>query len=368
MISPPDLPGSTSLVVCSPDQRSIVETRPLPTPTSREILLRLHFCGLCGTDLFKLQHPSSPAPQVLGHEVVGTVVWTGGDVRGISDGDRVVVPHHVACGECELCRKGSETLCREFRVNLLSPGGFSEFVLIRERGVASALKKIPADVPDEAAIFVEPGACVVRGIRRAGHTLSESQPANLTCLILGAGSMGLLHLLILKALSPLTRVLLSDPISERREFASSLGADVLLDPGSPTWLESVRKMSSGDGVDTVFDTVGGAATLSQGLSATREGGTVILFAHSRPGEIASFDINSVFKYERRIIATYSGSLKEQDEVFNLLQSRTLDPSPLVSHRLPFSEFDKAIELSSRHLAHKILLYPDHFDQIHHSNA
>lgn len=365
MNEPTHLPPSTSVVVCGPGQKATVETRPRPTPTSGEVLLRLHFCGLCGTDLFKLQHPSSQDPQILGHEIVGSVVQTGSDVVEVIDGDRVVVPHHVACGVCDLCRKGSETLCSQFRANLLSPGGFSEFVLIRARGVESALKKVPRDLPDEVAIFVEPAACVYRGIRRAGHLVAESEVANHVCLILGAGSMGLLHLLVLKALNPATCVFVSDPISERRDLARSLGADGAFDPSSTRWLDSVLDVSSGAGVDTVFDTVGGTVTLSQGLRATREGGTVILFAHSKPGELASFDINSVFKHERRIIATYSGGLTEQDRIFELLQSKAFDPSPLVSHRLPFSEFDSAVELSRRHLAQKILLYPDRSD---HSNA
>src|SRR6187549_4107801 len=107
-----------------------------------------------------------PGP-VPGHEVVGTVEALGDGTVGFEPGDRVVVPHHVACGTCDLCRRGSETLCPLFRENLLVPGGFSEHILVRERAVRLAAFGLPPHVPDEAAVFLEPAACVLRGIRQS---------------------------------------------------------------------------------------------------------------------------------------------------------------------------------------------------------
>jgi threonine dehydrogenase-like Zn-dependent dehydrogenase len=233
---------------------------------------------------------------------------------------------------------------------------------VRERGVALALRTVASHLQDQAAIFLEPGACVLRGIKRAGHGISDQHSTFTTCLIIGAGSMGLLHVLMLKAWNPKARILVSDPIQERRAMARSLGADATLTPNSTDWHDSVREFSSDAGVDIVFDTVGGAKILTSALGATREGGTVVLFGHAPPGELAAFEINSVFKHERRIIATYSGGLEEQSEVLDLLESESLKPVPLVSHCLPFSEFDRAVELSRSHQAQKILLYPDHSDQ------
>ena len=141
---------------------------------------------------------------------------------GFEPGDRVVVPHHVACGTCDLCRRGSETLCPLFRENLLVPGGFSEHILVRERAVRLATFGLPPHVPDEAAVFLEPAACVLRGIRQS--RLLE-MPAALPALaaIVGGGSMGLLHLLVLKAVRPGLRVAVSDPLEERLELALRAG-------------------------------------------------------------------------------------------------------------------------------------------------
>src|SRR5262249_52547700 len=138
----------------------------------------------------------------------------GPGVAGFVPGDRVVVPHHVACGECVLCRRGAETLCPVFRENLLTPGGFSEHILVGERAVRRATFLVPEDLSDEAAVFLEPAACVLRGIRHARLAEMDSGGAPLVAAVLGAGSMGLLHLLVLKALLPAVRVAVVDPLAD----------------------------------------------------------------------------------------------------------------------------------------------------------
>jgi L-iditol 2-dehydrogenase len=333
------------------------ESRPRPAPGAGEMLLRLRCAGLCGTDLFKLRHGTAAAGAVLGHEVVGTVAALGEGVRGFAVGDRVAVPHHVACGECALCRRGSEPLCPAFRENLLVPGGFSEWVLVRERAVRVAAFGLPPHLSDEAAVFLEPAACVLRGVRQA--RLDEPGTAVGSAAILGGGSMGLLHLLVLKAVHPDLRIVLSDPLEERRALARRLGADAAEAPGAAA-LEAVAALSGGLGADAVFDTVGGAALLETALALSRPGGAVVLFAHAEAefGSHAGFDLNAFFKSERRVLGTYSSSLADQREAFRLLVSRRLDPSPLVTHRLPLSRLQDAVDLARERRALKVLLVPD----------
>ena len=134
------------------------DVRPIPAPGPGEMLLDLLCCGFCGTDLFKLDNKTVPAGTVLGHEFVGLVSEIGSSVSAFSVGDRVVVPHHVACGECPLCRRGSHTLCPVFKQNLMNPGGFAERVLIGARAVSMAARHIPDAVSNTAASFLEPGA------------------------------------------------------------------------------------------------------------------------------------------------------------------------------------------------------------------
>jgi L-iditol 2-dehydrogenase len=342
-----------------------LETRPVPRPGAGELRLRLRQAGLCGTDLFKLGQGTDVAGMVLGHEVVGTVDAAGPGVVGFAPGDRVVVPHHVSCGQCALCRRGAETLCPVFRENLLTPGGFSEHILVGERAVRLATFGLPDHLTDEAAVFLEPAACVLRGLRHARLAEIATPAAGTpppTVAVLGAGSMGLLHLLVLKAVFPAVRVVMVDPLEERRSLALGLAADAASLPGEEA-REAVADLTEGLGADAVFDTVGGAGPLEAALALTREGGTAVLFAHAGTetggeGEHAAFDLNRFFKSERKIVATYSGSLAEQREIWRLLITHRLDPRPLVTHRLPLSRFAEAVELARGRRALKVLLAPD----------
>lgn len=351
-----------TVAACAEDGQVRLESRPRPLPGPGEMTLRLRYAGLCGTDLFKLRHGTVPLGTVLGHEVVGTVEALGPGVTGFALGDRVVVPHHVACGVCVLCRRGAETLCPVFRENLLSPGGFSGHVLVRERAVRRAAFGLPDHVSDEAAVFLEPAACVLRGIRHARLAeiaLPAPPDESPVVAVLGGGSMGLLHLLVLKALFRDLRVAISDPLEERRALALRLGADAA---GAPEEMRTaVAALSGGLGADVAFDTVGGAGPLDAALGLTREGGTVVLFAHapvSGGAERAGFDLNPFFKSERKLIATYSSAVAEQREIYRLLATRRFDPSPLVTHRLPLSRLAEGIALANDLRALKVLLFPD----------
>ncbi len=342
--------ASYRVVACAGGDRVRMEARPVLEPARGELLLRLRVVGLCGTDLFKLDGGRLSPGSVLGHELVGEVVAAGNAVSGFASGDRVAVPHHVACGECHLCRSGSDTMCPSFRENLLEPGGFSELILVRPRAVSHAARRIPDAVGDEAAVFLEPAACVLRGIRRA--ELSQDGVA----AVLGGGSMGLLHLLLLKAAVPGVRVVVVDPVAERRQLAMSLGAVQSCPPGEAA-LARVRELSGGVGADAVFDTAGGAGALSAGLELSRAGGSLVIFAHAPEGERADFEINDLFKRERRVLGTYSGGLKEQAGVFEMLISGAFDPTPLVTHRLPLAQFDRGVALARAGQALKVLFTP-----------
>jgi len=337
------------VVACTADGGFEVSDRRVPVPGAGEVRIALSCCGVCGTDLFKLAHRTVVAGTVLGHELVGTVETLGPGVNGLAAGERVVVTHHVACGKCPLCRRGADTQCPTFRENLLVPGGYGELVVVRSRAVAAAWK-VPHGVSDETAVFLEPAACVLRGVDRAALSPTEG-----CAVVLGAGSMGLLHLLVLRAACPRVAVVVSDPLPGRRALARRLGAAVASTPDELP--AAVREASDGVGADAVFDTVGGSEPLRQGLAVARPGGTVVLFAHGGAGEPAGFVLNPFFKAEQRVVATYSGGLSEQRRVAELIARGALDPSPLVSHRLTFSRCAEAVALARERLALKVLLEP-----------
>ncbi len=348
-------PGSGRVVACAGRGAVRLESRPRPRPGDGELLLRLRCSGLCGTDLWKLESGTAPPGAVLGHEVVGEVAELGPGTAGFAPGDRVVTPHHVACGECDFCRRDSETSCAVFREPQLEPGGFADWIVVRPRAARLAARRLPRELADETAVFLEPAACVLRGVRRSGLPLGAAAPA--CAAVLGGGSMGLLHLLVLRARDPELRLLVSEPLAERRELALRLGADRATPPGEPT-VAAARELSSGAGADAVFDCVGGAAAASTALELTRNGGTAVLFAHAPAGAAAGFELNRLFKHERRLLGTYSSGLAEQQEAWELLASGRLDPAALITHRLPLERFGEGLGLARARQALKVVFVPD----------
>lgn len=342
--------SGNAAIVCLGGDKTRLQQRPVPHPGNGEIVLRLRVSGLCGTDLFKLKTGSAAPGTVLGHEIVGDVDAVGPNAGSFGEGDRVVVPHHVACGECLLCDSGNETMCPTFKENLMDPGGFTDTIRIQARATRQAAFRVPSGIPDEQAVFVEPAACVLRGIDR-----SDLRDGG-TAIVLGSGSMGLLHLLTIRAARPGARILMIDPDADRLALAGRLGASGCAAPGEEA-ADRASDLTSGFGADAVFDTVGGSGPLRSGLEMARAGGTIILFAHAGDGEPAGFDLNHVFKREQRIIATYSGALREQRQVFELICDGTLDPSPLVTHKMPLDDFQRGVDLSVRREALKVLYTP-----------
>ena len=341
---------ANNVIACRGGDATALEPRPVPEVGAGEMLLKLRVVGFCGTDLFKLDTGAAQPGTVLGHELVGEVVALGDGVTAFQTGDRIAVPHHVPCGACLMCRRGNETMCETFRENLMAPGGFADTVLIKARATAQAAHKLPDNVSDEAAVFMEPAACVLRGVERAAVA------ADGVAVIQGAGSMGLLHLLVLKAALPGVRVAVVDPQADRRDLALKLGADAAAEPGA-TAQAAIGNLSNGAGADAVFDTVGGAGPLKAALGLTRQGGSVVLFAHAPDGQAADFDLNDLFKYERRILGTYSGAVREQGRVFDLIASGALDPTPLVTHRMPLDDFQTGLDLVRARKALKVLFTP-----------
>ncbi|MCY3593049.1 MAG: alcohol dehydrogenase catalytic domain-containing protein [Acidobacteria bacterium] len=321
---------------------------PEPGIGDGEALIELIYCGFCGTDLYKLTEAGRPAGEVLGHEVVGRVVESRS--TSLRAGDRVVAPHHAPCGDCRLCNSGAETMCARFADNLLDPGGFSERLRLKARAVQRTVRKLDAGLADEAAAFVEPAACVLRGVDRAG--LVGETPA---IVVIGAGSMGLLHLLVLRATLPDARILVAEPDPQRRAIALDLGADSATHPADLA--DTARGDLPEGNADAVFDTAGGQRAFDLALEVTRPGGRVVLFAHAARDARVTFDINKVFRSERQVIGAYSGSPAEQTRVLDLLYEGTLDPTPLVTHRLPLDRAAEAVDLCRRRAALKVLLHP-----------
>ncbi len=340
----------TRAVVCQGGGMTALQSCPVPDPGEGELLLRLRLAGLCSTDLIKLSTNGALPGTVLGHELVGTVEAIGPGMEDFALGERVVAAPRVACGVCAFCRAGNETMCEAFKENLMYPGAYSDLVLISRRAVEEAAFVLPDHVSDEQGVFIEPAACVLRGIERSGLGRRG------TVAVLGCGTMGLLHLMVLRAAFPGARVVMVDPDVERLEMAKRLGADGVGVPGPGVEIV-VQELAGGLGADVVFDTVGGASALEEGIGLARAGGTVVLFSHAPEHTAASFDLNSLFTQERRVIGTYNSALKEQVQVFELICKGELDPAPLVTHSYGLEDFGMGAAFAKRQKALKVVFTP-----------
>jgi L-iditol 2-dehydrogenase len=319
---------------------------PRPTAGAGELLLRLRGCGLCGSDIAKIVAPETRGPVVLGHELVGDVVQAGPGVAGFGVGDRVVAAHHVPCGACHYCRRGSESMCRAFKASNLDPGGFAEYVRVPPANVRHATFRIPDHLTDEEASFVEPLACCVRAVDRA-----RIEPGD-TAVVVGLGSIGCLFVQLLRRAG--ATVVGADPLTGRAALARELGAHAAGDAEAVAG--EVREQSEGRGADQIVVTGGGADVLPWAAGLVREGGTLHVFAGG-PGDSLPLPLATLYHRELTVTSTYSSSPATLARAFWLLASGKVEVDRLITHRLPLERLAEGVELMRRREALKVYVTP-----------
>jgi L-iditol 2-dehydrogenase len=334
-----------------------MEYVPVPQISDGEVLIRVGACGICGTDIKKIEHGFVAPPQIFGHEVAGTVVAVGSGVSRWRAGDRVVSFHHIPCGDCFYCQRRLFSQCLGYKKVGLTAGftpnggGFAEYVRampwIAERGMV----KIPADVTFEEATFVEPANTCVKAVEKARVAPGE------TVLVVGQGPIGLL-LMMLSKLAGAT-VLTSDPMPERRAVSEKLGAVAALDPRAADFAEQVRARTEGRGPDVVLVAVPVPAILAESLALARPGGRVLLFAQNDPHMKIEFLAAAVGVEEKEIMGSYSAAVDRQEQSAQLVFSRTLPVASLITHRFPLEQFGEALRLAARPTGDslKVLIIP-----------
>jgi len=318
---------------------------PRPTIGPGELLVRVRGCGLCGSDIAKIVDPATRAPAVFGHEVVGDVAEAGDGVAGFASGDRVVVAHHVPCGDCHYCRRGSESMCREFKRSHLDPGGFAEYVRVPAPNVRAATFRVPDHLSDEEASFVEPLACCLRAVERA-----RVEPGD-TAVVVGLGSIGCLLVQLLRRAG--AAVIGVDQDAGRVAFARGFGVDAAA-PAEAAGL--VRRLSGGRGADHVVITGGGATVLPWSVESLRDGGAVHFFAGGG-GDALPVSLAALYHRELTVTATYSSSPATLSRAFWLIAAGKVEVAGLVTHRLPLARLAEAVELMRTRQALKVYVTP-----------
>jgi L-iditol 2-dehydrogenase len=320
-----------------------LETVPLPTIGAGELLVRVHTCGVCGTDLKKIATGSHSAPRIFGHETSGVVAAVGAGVTKFEPGDRVVVFHHIPCRNCYYCRHKTFAQCTSYKkVGCTagfepSGGGFAEYVRVMDWIVQHGTVKIPAGVSFEQACFVEPVNTCMKGIDAL-----RLQPGE-TVLSMGQGPIGII-------LSVLARrrgatVITSDLYPERLRISKSLGFEHLVDASQQDAVRSVREQTEGRGADAVILAVGSNALIRPAMDAARPGGRVLLFAQTQRGEVV-VDPAAICMDEKTLVGSYSASVDLQEDSVRFVMDREMDLERLISHRFPLLESARALELAA----------------------
>ena len=322
-----------------------VETVSVPEIGPGEVLVKIHTCGICGTDLKKIHTGSHSAPRIFGHEMSGTIVKTGAGVEGFHVGDRVMAYHHIPCGECYYCRKQTFAQCEVYKkVGCTagfepSGGGFAEYIRVMDWIVRKGLVKIPEGVPFEQAAFIEPVNTCYKAVQLLNLRSDE------TVLVIGQGPIGIL----LAALAKRTgaRVLTSDLYSERHAIAAKFGLNEPLDARGDV-VAAAKAATEGRGADVALVAVGGNALIKVAMEAIRPGGRVMLFAQTQHGE-APFDPAAVCMDEKTLMGSYSSSVTFNEDVNRLVLEGYrdgFDLTRLISHRFALEDAVEAIELAS----------------------
>jgi len=334
-----------------------VEEVPVPEVADGEVLIKVAACGICGTDIKKIFHAYVPAPQILGHELAGTVVATGRGVTKWKPGDRVMSFHHIPCGNCFYCEKRLFSQCKQYKSTGLTGGftpnggGFGEYVKampwVAERGIVA----LPDNVSFEEATFIEPINTIVKAVQKARVTRGE------TALVAGCGPIGLQLLMVAKLEG--ARLYTSDPMPERRAKSLSLGAVESFDPSSGKLVQEVKARTDGRGADAVLVAVAHPSVVTEALAAARPGGRVLLFAANDPVTKIDFSASEIGIDEKEILGSYSAAVDIQNAAADLVLTKKLPVMEIVTHRFPLDKIQEGLELAARPTAQSLKILIRH---------
>jgi L-iditol 2-dehydrogenase len=303
-----------------------------------ELLVKVVSSGICGSDVMEW-YRIKRAPLVLGHEIAGDIVEVGARVARYKVGQRVFVSHHVPCMKCRYCLSGHESTCDTLRSTNFYPGGFAEYVRVPEINIEHGVYVLPKELTYDDGSFIEPVACVVRGLRSINF-----QPGR-TVLVLGSGIAGLLNIKVSKAYGA-GRIIATDINEYRLRAAKRFGADVTLN-GTDDVPSLVNKANDGRGADYVIVCAGATKAMAQAFRSVDRGGKILMFAPPMPGAEIPVPFGDLWKDEVTITSTYAGSPRDIKEAIELLRTKKLVVSDMVTHRFGLADTGKGFALAAK---------------------
>mgnify|MGYP001066344751 CR=1 FL=1 len=329
---------------------NLLDVPELKCPKDR-IKVDVAFSGICGTDLhiFHDTFKSYP-PVIMGHELSGVVTEIGEEIKSVKVGDRVTVlgSHAVTCKECFYCKTGYYMFCESRRgMGHGVDGSFTKQVIVRE----DMIYKVPDHVSLEEAALSEPLACAVQAIEE----LTEIKVGD-TVLLSGPGPIGLLCLSLLKLKGCKIIVAGTSQDLTRLKIAKQLGADVIVNVNEIELQDLVMKETKGKGVDVTVECAGVAQSINSCLNALKKLGKHIQVGIV--GKEVTLNFDTILYKQIQLFGSLAHSMKTWDRVMQILEQKKINLEPIITHKLPLSQWKEAFKMCEEKTCGKILLFPD----------
>jgi len=314
-----------------------------------EVLVKVHACGVCGTDVHIYEGAEGSAtvspPVILGHEFSGEICEVASGVQDLKIGDRVCIDPNIFCGKCHYCRNGKIHLCQRLQaIGVTRHGGFAEYCIVPETQVY----KLPDNVSFEQGVMTEPIACCLHGI-----DLCNIQSGD-TVLIIGAGTIGLIMLQLVKTGGP-AQIFVSEPVETKRNLALSLGADIVCNPQTENFNSFISE-NTRDGVDIAIECVGLKQTVKNAIVSAARGGTVMLFGLTHPDCEAPLKPLDVFKRELTIKSSFINPFTQARAV-QMLGAGRISVKELISETVPIEKIEQVLSDKNRQGSGKVIIAP-----------
>jgi len=326
------------------------EIREWPTPVcgDDEVLVRVNYCAICGTDvrIYFHGHAKVKPPAIIGHEITGTVAEVGRNVSlpGISVGDPVTTVTSTGCGTCRMCRQGYYNLCPDTRaIGYYFPGGFAEYLVIPAVAVRqNALIKLPDGMPLLDGTLIEPLSCAING-----QQYLRIGPGD-TVVIFGGGPIGLMHARLAQARGA-ERVVVVDPAFERlQRFGRQFEGLLLMDPAAVDVKEEVRKMTGGFGADVVITACPVKQAQIDGLQMLGSRGRISFFGGlPKDDSVVPLDTNLIHYKELGVFGAFASNRRDFEEAARLLASGSIEADRFISRVVPLDRIAEGIDLVRR---------------------
>jgi L-iditol 2-dehydrogenase len=334
-----------------------LENVPVPEISAGEVLVRVRACGVCGTDLKKIEYGLVPPPRIFGHEFAGVIVEKGSQVTRFQVGDRVAAYHHIPCQKCFYCRKKLFSQCEFYRRTGTTAGfepaggGFAEYVRLMDWIVEEGTVLIPEDVSFEEASFLEPLNTCLKALETAELETGE------VVVVYGQGPVGLI--MMQSAAYEGARVIGLDFLESRLALSRELGAELALNPEEDNIEEAVARITEGRGADLAIVAAANPRAIEDAQRIVRRGGRVLLFAQTVAGEMIPVDASRICVEEKKLIGSYSASIELQEKAAHMIFNRKINVTRLISHRFSLELLSEGIYLASHPSEHslKVVIQP-----------